>query len=120
MKKKYTIKIEYTTGNSFNSERLSENLEFEWQNIEMAKANLKRIKNHYEFYMEYNNTHKKPDVTLLEGVIWNDKYRSICLELINDERKPFSFGNFWTGYFETLHSIEVVAVVDEDMKIEFD
>ena len=47
---KYCIKISYQTGNSFGSEDTFDYLELEWDNIEVAKENLIRIKEHYKFY----------------------------------------------------------------------
>ena len=40
---KYQIKLSYTTGNSFGSEEREELLEYVWENIEIARENLKRI-----------------------------------------------------------------------------
>jgi len=48
----YKIKIEYCTGNSFGSEDESGYLDLSWKNIDIAKENLKRIKEHYEQYRE--------------------------------------------------------------------
>lgn len=46
----YRIKISYATGNSFGSEYTTDYLELTWQNIDTAKENLLRIKEHYEMY----------------------------------------------------------------------
>jgi hypothetical protein len=46
----YRIKISYATGNSFDSEDTTKYLELTWQNIDIAKENLLRIKEHYEMH----------------------------------------------------------------------
>jgi hypothetical protein len=46
---KYKIKYNYNSGDSFNSySGLQDFLEIYWENLENAKSNLKRIKEHYE------------------------------------------------------------------------
>lgn len=44
----YSIKIDYTTGNSLHSERTIEEVGMNWQNIDQAKKALQYIKKHYE------------------------------------------------------------------------
>lgn len=52
----YKIKYTYNTGDSFHTEEgLESFLEFSWENIEVAKANLNRIKEHYKLYKELTN-----------------------------------------------------------------
>lgn len=41
----YKIKIYYRTGDSYNSNEYTDNLEFEWTNIDIAKDNLICTKN---------------------------------------------------------------------------
>ena len=60
----YKIRIDYCTGNSFGSEDMNEYLDLYWSNIDIAKENLKRIKEHYEQYKECNSNS------------WNSKCRS--------------------------------------------
>lgn len=52
---KYKIKIEYQTGNSFCSEDETRYIDITWENIDVAKENLRRIKEHYEQYREINS-----------------------------------------------------------------
>ncbi len=40
------------------------------------------------------------------------------LELVADDGKGFLFSSFWTGYFETLYSAEII-IKGNDLKIEF-
>jgi len=54
----YRIKISYSTGDSFGSEDTTSYLELTWQNIEIAKENMIRIKEHYEMYRSINRYNK--------------------------------------------------------------
>jgi len=56
----YQIKYNYNTGDSFsNQDGLEGILELEWENIDVAKANLKRIEEHYKQYKELNHFYSK-------------------------------------------------------------
>ena len=44
----FKIEVNYKTGNSFNSHETSEVIDFNWNNIDIVKKNLKFIKEHYE------------------------------------------------------------------------
>lgn len=57
----YKIKITYTTGNSLGQKSTTEDLELTWENLDNAKDNLNRIKEHYEMHLKlyglpYNKT----------------------------------------------------------------
>jgi len=56
---KYRIQYNYDTGDSFNNEYgLEKVLEISWNNLEIAKENLQRIKEHYKLY-ELIDSHKR-------------------------------------------------------------
>ena len=46
----YRIKISYLTGDSFGTQDTYDYLELTWKNLDIAKENLQRIKEHYELY----------------------------------------------------------------------
>jgi hypothetical protein len=48
----YRIKIGYTTGDSFNSYDKEDYLDLKWSNLDVAKENLRSIKEHYEQYRD--------------------------------------------------------------------
>jgi len=48
----YKIEISYRTGGSLHTEDTTVVLELEWNDLDVAKANLKRIKDHYQMYQE--------------------------------------------------------------------
>jgi len=52
---KYRIKIDYSTGDSFSNSYESDLIDLEWDDIEVAKKNLGRIKEHYEMYQRLNS-----------------------------------------------------------------
>ena len=56
---KYQIKISYTTGNSFESEDEERFLDLTWENVEVAKENLRRIASHYEMYKDIEESYSK-------------------------------------------------------------
>lgn len=105
----YQIKIYYSTGDSFNSYDTSDVIDIVWNDIKYAKESLQRIKNHNEYYQNNSDLWSKPKGKLPKGVIWDDKYRMICLELIGKNGKPQLYSSFWTGYFDTLQSAEIIV-----------
>jgi hypothetical protein len=112
---KYRIKINYRTGNSFGTYDEEAFIEYEWESLSMAKESLKCIKNHNEFYRDNSNLYTKPMTQLPPGVSWDEEFRIIVLELVDDEGKNFRYSSFWTGYFEELSCVEVVCSEDTDM-----
>ena len=112
---KYSIKIYYKTGNSFEMHDEEDFVEFEWKNLKMVEKSLLRIIAHYEFYKEHDNIWEKPKGRLPKGVLWDDEYNLILLELLDDNGIPFKTSPFWTGYFEILQHAEIV-LSDEKMK----
>lgn len=132
---KYKIKYYYSTGNSFGSEDRSDILELEWDYINVAKANLRRIKEHYKYYKcknETRNTYmskfykdeieyckkiedEKPDWLVTTGNSF-DSYH--CIILYADNNRPFQFWAPWCGYFERLHSAEIILPEDDDLSFE--
>jgi len=73
---KHKIKIWYTTGDSFGSHHRDEILEMEWDNLDVAKANLKRIKEHYICY--------KVDLDVAKANLKRIKEHYICYKVDND------------------------------------
>ena len=97
----YDIEIDYTTGNSFNSERIyDESVGIVTSDLAKAKENLKRIKEHYENDSENPNYGKR-----------------FNLELLTDDGTR-TISPFWIGYFETLHGAKIVVIGENDMAFE--
>jgi hypothetical protein len=128
--KKFSIKINYNTGDSFNSETDVEGvIEISWENEEVAKRNLKRIEEHYTYYLDIHNhsrldSSKKRLKELTEAAKTKDwyshPYPNIIILLEEDSGKMTSVISFWTGYFESLNDAEIVENLDDsDRKVTF-
>lgn len=126
----YTIEVTYTTGNSFNSEEVTDNINLAWNDLELAKQCLKHIKEHYDLYCEFNQSgwsrDRKNDEILkdADSRIWargeSDPYylSDLYAECDDGDWRQVST-NMWCGYFETLHSAEIVTIGESDMKVVF-
>lgn len=119
----YTIRIDYTTGDSFSSYDETQDLDGEWKNMEILEENLQRIKNHYRKYRDFDYHNMKEWVKKFPvGCVYTgrkerpDSYRML-LELLTDDGKPYTFMPFWCGYFEHLNAAEIVS--SKSMRIEF-
>ena len=127
---KYKIQYNYDTGDSFNHEPdNSETLEMVWENLDVAKKNLQRIKEHYSQYKELNSySLKKSREKILESSKDKDWFvegtgyseSENCIILYSDDGKPWQFWAPWCGYFESLNYAEIIIPEEEnDMKITF-
>jgi lipopolysaccharide biosynthesis glycosyltransferase len=130
----YKILIHYITGDSFYTEEAETYVEhcwphegeIEWSNIDAAKESLRRIKEHYEWYMsteQYGHlrtTYKKNHGRDMRG------FREFCVAnkpdwhtdedmplyrvtLVNDKMQPVSCNTSWIGYFEILNGASIVG-----------
>ena len=126
---KYKIKITYDTGNSFRKEEGKiDFLDLEFTDLEIAKDNLRRIKEHYLAYMLIKNEwdirekDRKREIIKAESQDWyvsgrNGEWEYI-INLFNNKGETVQEQVFWAGYFESLVCAEIVSD-DEGMKIEF-
>lgn len=137
--KNYKIQINYTTGDSFGSEDRSSDVEMQWNKLEVAQENLKRIEEHYEFYRKQDSWGRRtlsadereqlkqeaintaawavvPDEKLDKHM--NEHRLIYCVKLKEDDGVERSISCFWTGYFESLNSAEIVTN-EKKFKIEF-
>lgn len=124
----WTIKIDYQTGNSFGSEDTSDDVGCSWTDLNKAKEALQRIKGHYKAYTEIENdrwspSDKKPADFAGEPWFWKEEPRfwqqAVIVE--RDDGTEQRLSTFWCGYFERLHSAEIVADApfETDMKVTF-
>lgn len=60
----YQIKVDYTTGDSFQHYDTSDIIELSWESLEIAKRNLKNIQEHYELYRSKNAYFPRKEVDL--------------------------------------------------------
>lgn len=119
----YTIKITYTTGNSFNTEYgREENVGYAWKNLDKATEALQRIKEHYAAYeaSAYHRSYKKnkKDYSKERWFInddelgWSEKWQ-YQVAVPTDDNKTTAIHSFWCGHFESLESAEVVFEPDD-------
>jgi hypothetical protein len=100
----YQIKVEYETGDSFGRSDEQEILRHSWSNLDIAKENLQRIKEHYLWANNWQPERKAP--SFLEDTT---HYGRWDINLLNDERNEVRFGVSWVGYFETLYGASIIA-----------
>jgi len=121
---KYRIKYAYQTGDSFHTEDNERLLEYEWEDLEVAKECLKRIREHYSWYESITNSWmdkvEKPawhNITKGEFIDEHDVHNLINLPM--DNGKEIQFWPPWCGYFETLHGASIVLDSPGTEEIEF-
>lgn len=128
----YTIKVEYTTGNSFCSEDTTGEVEFQWETKEAAQKAMKAIQEHYKAYRQRESDWRQntADNSQYENEPWFAKPSEVLFGsdswkysiVLPDDNGEFTWRTypFWVGYFERLNALEVIAVDnDNDMRIEF-
>lgn len=131
---KYKIKYEYQTGGSFGSEDSDGILELGWNDLDIAKQNLKRIQEHYKYYEakerirgSFNTKWYKDELSLID-LIESTKpdwfveknqygYEHHCIKLYADNGNVWQISCPWCGYFERLYSVEIIPN-ESDMKFE--
>jgi hypothetical protein len=131
----YSINIDYTTGDSFGSERQFREVGMNWQNLEQAKKALVCINEHYTAYKESNEyCPSEPfEVSSIEGKSWYHGPLENCswpdawqhtVVIEKDDGEKFAIAAFWVGHFESLHMAEVCVAAEsekenDDMRIYF-
>lgn len=125
----FLIKVDYKTGNSFGSRRETEFIGLSWENLDIAKLNLIRIKEHYLFYQAKHGYRSrwnpKEDRSLIESASsqpwYSSEYGDHGLMLQLDDGTNQVVSAFWCGYFEKLFTAEVVPDADSesDWRVDF-
>jgi len=118
MLKKYRIKVDYSTGDSFHTEDTYDYVEMDWDDLDIAKENLVRIKEHYKWYADKNKGYRR----IKEDEI-KEPLHHVGLEYDFQIRYKLDDGNEffttcpWCGYFENLICAEIVVNPEKnDMK----
>lgn len=122
---KYKIKINYDTGDSFNSYQGEESeLELEWDNMDVAKQNLQRIKAHYQLCLNTDNlSDRKKYKELVDAAKEEDWFTDettfkYTIKLKTDTGNDWQIHTFWCGYFERLNYAMIIPL-DSDLIISF-
>lgn len=122
----YTIKVDYQTGGSFHTEDTSDTLKGEWT-LEVAKENLKRIKEHYSFINNRKNYYsiamqKKAEKELeqIKTKPWySGKDWEFGILLLENDGTSKEYHCTWTGYFEKLYGASIIACNEDDDDMSF-
>jgi hypothetical protein len=114
------IYYNYNTGDSFYEENnIEEVLEGEYTNLDIAKANIKRIEAHYKYYREINGYNNKSDTEIRGRYKREDWYvegYDFNIKLQANNGEFYQIHAPWCGYFESLNSVEIKSNND-NMKI---
>ncbi len=122
----YKIIVNYYTGNSFYSEDCSTTIDYNWQNLDVVKENVYRIKQHYEMYEKLNDyrtpkTEILPQYTEKPWFVNSQKYGwdvyEYSVNLLLDDRSSFVYSTQWCGYFEGLYDISIEADINADSTV---
>lgn len=106
---KYKIKISYETGDSGGLYDEVGHIEHEWKNLEIAKENLKRIKEHYLWYDEKECLRRKrSDEGIHEEPEWHKGLYPYQIMIKTDDEKEVEYHAYWVGYFESLQRAEII------------
>jgi len=107
----YTIKVKYQTGDSFHTEETEDLIGCCWDNIELARKGIQAIREHHELY-RYRDSDADKKARKYEWCY--KKYPEFGLLLETDDGSIQKISTFWIGYFETLHSAEIVSEDERD------
>jgi len=126
----YNIKAIYTTSDSFNPpEETFTVFGLNNKDIELAKENLRRLKEHYEYYQAKNDrgsywdkeAEKKSQIIIdaaKQKPWFVPKYSEFSVILLLDNNVNYQISVPYCGYFEELISLEII-MTNEDRKVEF-
>ena len=114
----YEIRIRYWTGDSFSTEDRETSLDGTWKNVDVIKENVRRIREHYEWYQSLNNYHRSTGKLTKPSWFTAKSEHSINLKL--DVGTEYYASPFWCGYFEGLYGIDVVKAKDKTEELGFE
>lgn len=116
---KYKIKIDYKTGDSFKTYNTSNMLELEWDNFDIAKENLKAIKEHYtKVYKNIDNSFssRTEDQEICkenENEWWFVKSMKLfCIseDFAIDEKDKKKYDGDWEYRFDTYYATHCIKL----------
>tara|TARA_Y100000034_G_scaffold102055_1_gene126744 strand:+ start:3341 stop:3697 length:357 start_codon:yes stop_codon:yes gene_type:complete len=95
----YSIKVEYETGDSFHTEDTECILDATWSDPDIAKQNLVRIQEHYDWSERGG---EKPDFC-------KGKDAKYYFPILLDDGTEKEICASWCGYFETLYGATIIS-----------
>ena len=122
---KYKIEIEYSTGNSFHNEETSDIIELYWNNLDIAKANLNRIKEHYNMYNEVDSyLSNKSYIEILEEnkhkdwFVYEPKLYCISKDTVIDEKDKHKYEPSDIKYIADINfALNCIKLYNDDGKV---
>lgn len=105
----YKIKVEYQTGDSFNSYDEEEILDITWNDADIAKENLRRIQEHYNWAEVLYTSNSIDRPKWLENTGCSEYNIPLLLDDGTIQRVAVS----WVGYFETLYGASIISDPDD-------
>lgn len=119
--KKYEILVRYKTGDSFKTYDNETTIELRWNNLDIAKENLKRIKAHYEWYYDHNESYRWKERDPLPKPPYIDSKYEFRLYLKMDDGKEMIYSaSSWCGFFERLYGAEIRECYDPEMRFDIE
>lgn len=115
----FLIRYTMRTGDSFSTEIVTNELEYEFDDIKYAEETLKRIQEHYEWYEDVEDYRISKKKANQKKPSWhNVKYanETILHHIINirvNEDETYQFHCPWCGCFEKLIDVEIVVKKEE-------
>jgi len=114
---KYRIEVFYRTGSTFGHEDERATLCYSWNNLEIAKKNIQRIKRHHEWYENKHRSYwygeEKKNIRKPKFV---DKKWESALKLLNDDGTETDLVSAsWVGHFETLYYAKIIEEEDPEL-----
>lgn len=121
----FKIKLIYTTGNTFETCEVERFINCEWDTEEKAIHEMNKIREHWIFNKKISSTRDKDTKKkLVSQAIMQSWYKpgnsEYTMLLVDNDGNSFEMYAAWLGYFEILHSTEVVNTNQLDNYIDFD
>lgn len=124
----YQIEYDYQTGDSFHTSEETRVLEYEWEDIEMAKEALQRIKEHYKWYhykdkmegrfpkrfIDEEDIAEKPKWHNVNSKGLGSDHYYCLLNIRMDNGVDVQFWPPWCGYFEQLYGARIINKKEEE------
>jgi hypothetical protein len=112
--KMYKIKIVYQTKQMGSTDTEIAYLDVTFKSLKLAKANLLRIKEHYEMQGELMSDSKEQIIEKYGVKDWfvfsDNRFLISCVKLLLDNGNSFTQYSDWTGYYDNLIEIKIELV----------
>lgn len=110
---RYTIRINYRTGDSFRTYDAEDDLAITWRDLDKAKDALARIAAFYRAENKGFFDRTGPDtIKTLPG--YCEEYPTVAMTFQLDDGSEQRHDTFWRGYFERLERAQIVMLSDND------